>query len=115
MGLDSACLNYCVMGWSPARRENTDLSIILLIIIGRPRARAPQSVCARGYLRQELISHATNCSKVFGTGRFGFQFLAQPQNVVVDRASRRITPVSPHFIQKLIPRDHSSCILEEIG
>jgi hypothetical protein len=34
--------------------------------------------------------------------------------VVVDRASTRIRLVSPHFVEKFIPRDHPSCILEEI-
>jgi hypothetical protein len=34
MGLYTASLHYCLMRRSPARRENTDLSITLLIIIG---------------------------------------------------------------------------------
>jgi hypothetical protein len=54
-------------------------------------------------------------SKVPGKGRFWLQFLAQAQNVVVDRASTRITLVSPDFIEKFIPGDYSSSILEEIG
>src|SRR5260370_35672054 len=35
--------------------------------------------------------------------------------MVVDGASTRIALVSPHLVEKFIPRDHSSCILEEIG
>ncbi len=42
---------------------------------------------ACGSLRQELISHTPHRSKVFGAGRFWLQFLAQLQNVVVDRAT----------------------------
>jgi hypothetical protein len=51
---------------------------------------------------------------MFGMGRFCFQFSTQLQNVVVDRTSARIALVSPHFVEKFIPGDHPSGILDQV-
>ena len=43
-----------------------------------------------------------------------FEFLTQPQNVVVDDASKGIVFVAPDFIEQLIARDDESRILNQV-
>src|SRR5262252_33468 len=65
-------------------------------------------------LWQKFVAGPVNCYEVLGLRRFSFEFLTQPQNMVVDRAGARIVFVAPHFIEQFVARNHSSRILNQV-
>src|SRR5215472_684710 len=65
-------------------------------------------------LWQKFVAGTVNCYEVLGLRRFSFEFLTQPQNMVVDRAGARIVFVTPHFIEQFVARNHSSWILNKV-
>jgi hypothetical protein len=50
-----------------------------------------------------------------GTRWFFFQLSAQPPDVTVDRSRARIALVTPYLVEKLIARDNSSGIVDQIS
>src|SRR5215467_1630863 len=60
-------------------------------------------VCDRNAeLWHKFVAGSVNCYEVPRLRRFSFEFLAQPQNMVVDRAGARIVLVAPHFIEQFV-------------
>jgi hypothetical protein len=54
----------------------------------------------------EFVTNTMHGLEVNGTGRIWLEFLAQPQNVVINRASAGIIFKAPDLIQEFVPGDH---------
>src|SRR5713226_8025770 len=55
-----------------------------------------------------------HCPKMYRTRRIAFEFLAQFENVVVNRSCTRVVLVSPYFIEQLVARNHSAGVFDQI-
>ena len=54
----------------------------------------------------ESVTNPMHGLEVNGTGRIRLELLAQPQNVVIDRAGAGIVFKAPDLVQEFVPRDH---------
>lgn len=65
-------------------------------------------------LGYELVARTMHDAKMDGSRRVAFEFLTQPQDVIVYRARTGIVFVSPDFIKQLVAGDNPARVLKHV-
>src|SRR5215469_8091124 len=65
-------------------------------------------------LGDELVARTMHGAKMDGSRRVAFEFLAQPQDVIVYGARTGIVFVSPDFIKQLVAGNNAACVLNQV-
>src|SRR5580658_7181994 len=72
------------------------------------------SIDTEPFLRNEPVSSAIDGLQMARVGAARLQLLAELQNLIIDRARRRIRVIPPHLVQQLLPAQHTLRVFDKI-